>query len=196
MAAGSFADAMVAYEEALKAKPGDSYLVQQLALATYKSKQPSELEALMRGLEVLGNLQPASSNDPETLEICGAIRKRLWLLTKDRIQLDLAIRLYGRGFEIRRDYYNGENLATCLDMRAVVQSDPNEAQFDRMSAHKVRLELVEILQAIITAPSFADRPDRKWVYATFANCCFALGSAPEGGKYEQALLLKDLLIGT
>ena len=180
------ADAALAFAAAAKMKPGEPYIVQQLALATYKSRVPSTLEALIRGLRIILELDPDNSNDPETLGITGAIRKRLWQETKDRVQIDAAIRAYGRGFEVRRDYYNGENLATCFDFRAEIQSDPLEAQYDRMSARKVRELLVGILDAIIASASFSDRSDRRWVFATSANCAFALGRDSDAEGYERA----------
>ncbi len=119
------------------------------------------------------------------------MRKRLWLLTNDRIQLDAAIRFYGRGFEVRRDYYNGENLATCYGYRADVQTDPAEAQYDRMSARKVRLTLIDLLTDAMALPTFEDRSDRRWVFATMANCSFAIGRPEEGDKYEAAFLAEN-----
>lgn len=188
VAESNFGQAVVAFENAAKVKPDDAYILQQLALATYKLKLPSELEALMRGLAVLKNLNIEFSNDPETLGIAGAIRKRLWLLTSDSIQLDIAIKHYGRGFEVRRDYYTGENLAACFDMRSQIQPDDSERQFDKMSAKKVRIAILEQLHNIISAPTFTDRTDRKWIHATMANCSFALGDDEKGRIYETAFL--------
>jgi hypothetical protein len=180
------ADAALAFAAAAELKPGEPYIVQQLALATYKSRQPSELEALITGLRIIEELEPDRSNDPETLGITGAIRKRLWLLTRDRVQLDAAIQNYGRGFEVRRDYYNGENLAVCYDFRAELQTDLSEAQYDRMTASKVRNALIEILAEVIAMPSFIERSDRRWIFATLANCSFALGRSEDGERYEAA----------
>ncbi len=181
-------EAARAFAAAAQLKSGEPYIVQRLALATYKSKEPSELEALIAGLRVIEELDPDHSNDPETLGITGAIRKRLWLLTKDRAQLDAAIRYYGRGFEVRRDYYNGENLALCFDYRAQNHSDPAETQYDRMSARKVRSNLLELLREVVSSASFQERSDRRWVFATMANSFFALGQTEEGSKYEAAFL--------
>jgi tetratricopeptide (TPR) repeat protein len=178
-------DAAKIYESALKIKQNEPFFVQQFALATYKSRYPSDLEALINGLTIVSTLDPENSNDPETLGITGAIRKRLWLMTGDRVQLDSAIRLYGRGFEVRRDYYNGENLATCFETRAKIQDDPDEIQFDRMSARKVREALVVLLSGIIAASTFSERSDRKWIFATLANCSFALGLPLDGQKFEE-----------
>ena len=179
------ADAAAAYKIAHKLSPGEPFLVQQWALAVYKSKSPNEEVALLKGLEIIKTLQPDTSNDPETLGITGAIYKRLWLLKQDREALEKAIAYYRRGFEIRRDYYNGENLATCLDFRAKIQTDPSEENYDRMTASKVRESLVAILTEAVEAESFKDRQDRKWVFATLANCRFALGDFTNGDHYEE-----------
>src|SRR6202022_4304588 len=99
MADSKHEDAARAYAAAAQMKPNEAYIIQQLALATYKSNQPSQLDALIAGLRIIDEIDPDHSNDPETLGITGAIRKRLWLLTKDQAQLNAAIRYYARGFE-------------------------------------------------------------------------------------------------
>lgn len=182
------AEAVLAFGEASRIKSDEAYLTQQLALATYKAAQPSKLEALLRAWAVLAPLEPDDSNDPETLGLAGAIRKRLHDETGDLEQLNFSIRYYGRGFEVSRDYYNGENLATLFDRRAKLQNDPAEAQFDRMSARKVREQIVEILRPLLAAPSFNERSDQSWVFATLANALFALGEDAEGTKYEALFL--------
>ncbi len=185
-------DAVTAYNAANQLKPNEPFILQQLALATYKSKQPSEIAALMNGLMVISALHPDTSNDPETCGITGAIYKRLWLETQDPSQLDAAIRHYGRGFEFRRDYYNGENLATCYDFRVRLHSDHDEALYDRMSARKVREEIIAELTDDLAQPSFDERTDRRWVYATLANCFYATGKSHDGDTYE-VLFRKEAL---
>lgn len=189
--ASQHAEAVRAFEEADKmvVEADDTnlsrpYIVQQLALNRYKTGTPTKLDALLAGRDIINRLSPDNSNDPETLGIAGAIGKRLWLLTSDREQLDAAIRYYARGFEVRRDYYNGENLATCYDFRADAQKEPAEAQYDRMTAGKIRQILTRILDEVIASPSFVDRSDRLWVYATRANCAFALKDAVRGEDNE------------
>jgi tetratricopeptide (TPR) repeat protein len=181
-------DAVKAFSAAAEMKPTDPYILQQLALATYKSGKPSKIASLIEALNIVNKLDPRHSNDPETLGITGAIYKRLWLLTRDRPQLDEAIHFYSRGFEIRRDYYNGENLAACYDYRVSTQADQDEAQFDRMSARKTRETIITILFELVESPSFQDRLDKRWIYATLVNCSFALGQVAEGEKYELAFL--------
>ena len=69
------------YLEKLKARrPGDPYILQQLALTTYKGKLPNEQAAVENARTVLSELNPSTSNDPETLGIWGSIHKQLWEL--------------------------------------------------------------------------------------------------------------------
>ena len=183
-----FIDAVRAFKAAMKIEVDEPYYIQKLALATYKAARPSKEDALREGLTIIGRLDPENSNDPETLGIAGAMHKRLWPLTNVRLHLDKAISLYRRGFEVRRDYYNGENLAACFDLRAATQVDPAEMQFDRLSARKVRESILESLIGVIASETFAERSDKKWVYATLANCSFALGQSADGSKYESCFL--------
>ena len=185
-------DAAKAYTEANLLKPNDPFIIQQLALATYKSQHPSTISALEAGLRIISLLETATSNDPETQGIAGAIRKRLWLETQEIEHLSAAIRHYRRGFELKRDYYNGENLATCFDLRSRTQPDNEEALFDRMSARKVRESIVEQLVKLVRQPSFEERLDRKWVYATLANCYYALGETAKGEQFEENFRSEDL----
>ena len=184
MKKGHYAAAVTAFKAADGMKPGDPFVVQQLALATYKSEEPSKIEALEEALLIIRALSPSTSNDPETLGITGAMHKRLWRAKNDKAHLDLAIHHYRRGFEIRRDYYNGENLAFCYDWRAEVQTDPDEAQYDRMSARKVREAILVILAEAQADPSFDERSDKRWIYATLANCSYALGKREDGDRFD------------
>jgi tetratricopeptide (TPR) repeat protein len=180
--------AAAAFREANTLKPNDPFIVQQLALATYKAAQPDPVSALIEGIKIIAVLDPDQSNDPETRGISGAMHKRLWLATHQSTQLDTAIRHYRRGFEVRGDYYNGENLAACYDMRADLQTNPEEAQFDRMSAHKTREHIVANLEQLIEDPASAERSDLKWIHATLANCLFALGNDTPARFHEARFL--------
>ncbi|MCP1445514.1 tetratricopeptide (TPR) repeat protein [Pseudomonas sp. GGS8] len=180
--------AMEHFQAARDMKPEEPDILQKLALSTYKSKSPDEVAALHAALSVLAPLEPTLSNDPETLGIAGAINKRLWLIQRDRAALDVAIRLYGRGFEVRRDYYNGENFALCFEFRAQQHADQAEKVYDFMSAQKIRRSIAKSLSAIEASPDFFDRPDKRWVYATLANCHFACEEPDTGFIYEQKFL--------
>ncbi len=186
LSASDFDAAILAFQNAEKIKPQDHFILQRLALATYKSKKPSPIDALIQGLMIIEMLAPGRSNDPETLGITGSIRKRLWLETGDPVQLDAAIAFYERGFKIRQDYYNGENLAVCYEFRSVTQTDANEALFDRLSAEKTRLALISMLTNLIESKDFDERTDKKWVFATLANCHIAVRDEEKGSIFEKA----------
>lgn len=180
-----FLDAVRSLSNAAEMKPGDAYLAQQLALATYKSKEPSEIASLVSALKIISDLEPDGSNDPETLGITGAIHKRLWKITQDEKELALAIKYYGRGFEIRKDYYNGENYALCLNYRQNMETDPSERSYYSIAARKTREDIFDILKEIIQSPQFDERSDQKWVIASLANTLFGLGRRKEASHYEE-----------
>ncbi|MEI7228678.1 tetratricopeptide repeat-containing protein [Pectobacterium carotovorum] len=183
-----FSSAINNYSAALKIKQGDTYIIQRLALATYKSELPSKISALVNALKIINELSPDDSNDPETLGIAGAIHKRLWQVTQDVAELDLAIKYYGRGFDIRRDYYTGENQAICLNYRAEIESDVVEKSYYNVSARKVREELENILDAIINSSNFEERSDQKWVLASMANVLLSLGRVDRANSFEKRFL--------
>jgi hypothetical protein len=163
----------------------DPFVVQQLALHTYKAKQPDAVSALVTARQIVDALGPKTSTDPETLGIAGAIEKRLWEERSDRDHLEAAIELYGRGFHVRGDYYNGENYAACLDTRAALQTDPAEERYDTMTARKVRERIIANLRPLLRADAPGERPrDYLWMLATMAGTHYALGVAG-GEEYEQ-----------
>ncbi len=159
----------------------DPDTMQRLALATYKAKIPGEKEALTEATTMLTPLEPAISNDPETLGLWGAIHKRLWEIDKNRDDLDKAIRAYERGFYIRNDYYNGINFAYLLNVRSANNEDPAESIADYVRAEQVRREVVKICNEWLTKhppPPGAEEkgdPAQKywetwyWVQATLAE---------------------------
>lgn len=166
-------------------RPSEPSVLQKLALNTYKSKMPDELTALKKGLEFISLLQPQQSNDPETVGIAGAIKKRLWLLEGNFDDLEAAIQFYRRGFEVKRDYYNGQNLAQCFEFRAQVQTESSEKMFDFMCAQKIREVLIRLLHGALESENFLERPDKRWLYATLANCHFACEQPELAEPFEQ-----------
>lgn len=121
--AGDFSKAKSMLNAARALKPEDAYITQRLALVTYKSKQPAPKQALLDARAILEPLNPSTSNDTETLGLWGAVHKRLWEETQDRLHLDSAVRGYERGFYLRNDYYNGINLAYMeCDVPAIVDT--------------------------------------------------------------------------
>ena len=141
-----FATAKVLFRQLLDMNRNDQYACQQLALATYKHKEPTEKQGLLDARQILADrLKPGSTNDPETLGLWGAVHKRLWELDGDRPDLDTAIGAYERGFYLKRDYYNGINYAFMLNVRASVQDTPDEATADRVLANRVRGDVLGLV---------------------------------------------------
>src|SRR5262245_372009 len=64
-------------------KNGDPFVVQQLALSTYKSTDLDAHAALKEARTILEELSPKSTTDPETLGLWGAIHKRLYDLAPE-----------------------------------------------------------------------------------------------------------------
>jgi hypothetical protein len=180
-----FSDAVRDFTAAIGLKSGDAYLIQQLSLATYKSKEPSQIASLVNALKIINELAPDNSNDPETLGIAGAIHKRLWKITNDPDELNLATTYYGRGFDIRKDYYNGENYALCLNYRAEIEQISIEKSYYQIGARKAREQIVGLLSEVINTPQFEERSDGKWVMASLANALFGLNRSTEAKKFER-----------
>ena len=164
-------------------KADEPSVIQRLALVTYKSKLPTEQEALEEARDLLQTLSPATSNDPETLGLWGAVHKRLWDATRDPQYLDEAVRGYERGFSISNDYYNGINLAFMLDVRATVGSNRAEAVADAVQAMRVRRAVIEICERELTGDRLQPS-DKYWVLATLAECFSGIG---EEEKAERSL---------
>ena len=178
----------------------DNYIVQQLALATYKCPQADEAAKTAALIEAHGilekNLEPTTTNDPETLGLWGAIHKRLWDLNQKPDDLDTAIWAYERGFYLKRDYYNGINYAFVLNCRAAQQSDEDEKIADRILAKRVRkkvLGLVETAEQKLPKGEDGepvDAAEAYWIAATRLEALHGLGEADQLKKESEKLFAK------
>jgi tetratricopeptide (TPR) repeat protein len=165
-------------------RPEDPTLLQRLALATYKSKYPTAKQALEEASAFLQVLEPETSNDTETLGLCGAIQKRRWEETKDKTCLDQAIRAYGRGFYLRNDYYNGINLAYLLNVRAANAASRAEAIADFVDAERIRKEVLSICESLLDDKNLSDAA-KYWVRATMAEAYVGLGDENNANQILQ-----------
>lgn len=175
----------------------DPYILQRLALATYKSKHPTPEEALIGARVLLDLLDPQVSNDTETLGLWGSVHKRLWDLNKDSRYLDQAIRGYERGFYLRNDFYNGINYAYLLNERAAHGADFAENIADFIQARRVRREVISICNQWLAENSPAASASKKqpsaklaesryWVLATIAEAHIGLEEAVGQQRLEEA----------
>jgi len=165
-----FNKAKTKFKEALELNPNDSYLIQRLTLATYKAEKPNKVMALMDALQVLAPLDYRTSNDPETTGLAGAINKRLWQETKTKEFLEEAIVAYKRGFILKKDYYNGENLVLCnLLMSNLYEETSTLRTYHLIEAEKVVKDVLINIEKIFDSSSPELREDYKWILATAAN---------------------------
>jgi hypothetical protein len=162
-------------------KPEDPYIIQQLALVTYKSKQPTPQTALREARALLLALNPVTSNDTETLGLWGTVHKRLWDETHERTHLDEAVRGYERGFYLRNDHYNGINLAYMLNVRAANAVSHADAVADFIEAQRVRREVLAICEEELADGSLSDE-SRYWVIATMAEAYLGIGDEVQAEK--------------
>jgi hypothetical protein len=167
-------------------QPSDPYVIQQRALATYKSEYPGKLSSLQAARTVLEALKPDTSSDAETVGIWGAIHKRLWSATSNRDDLDKAVRSYGRGYFIKDDYYNGINFAFLLNVRADV-SEGDDAIADRVLARRIRGEVLTLCDAALRAEGLKD-DDRFWIEATKVEALWGLGQTAESDALRERIM--------
>jgi hypothetical protein len=184
MERSEFGTAEALWKKIRERGPKDDYVVQQLALAAYKSKQPTEVEALERAKETLKYLWPHESLDPETLGLWAAVHKRLYESEGDRQALDEAITATERGFVLRRDYYNGINLAFLLDARGA-KASPGLAKEDHAQAQSVRRRVAEICRARLEADEEMDKDTRYWILATLQESAVGLGDEEAAAEWER-----------
>lgn len=185
IAASDFVAACPLLEEVCKQRPNDSFVVQQLALATYKSKQPTPEMALLKAKQILEQLSPLTTNDPETLGLWGAIHKRLWELKHQESDLNESIASYERGFYVKQDYYNGINLAFLLDRRGLMAlraGRRNEGIADTVQAGRIRRDVIRYTEPVLTS----DQTDEKryWAVATLWEAAAGLGDKGVAQKWE------------
>jgi hypothetical protein len=181
-AVSNWAGARLALEQLKIKMPSDPFVVQQLALATYKSKQPDAKTALAEARTILSELHPETTNDPETLGIWGAIHKRMWELDSKREDLDEAIRSYGKGFNLKDDFYNGINYAFMLNVRAGVTAEKSDAIADFVWARRVRQRVIELAQQRLAAGvkddhGNEDLEQKFWLRATLIEALVGTGES-------------------
>ena len=200
MAEGNFAVARSLFQGVHAMRPHDDYVVQQMALATYKSKHPTPEAALREAKDMLNTLKPKASHDTETLGLWGAVHKRLWNITADPTDLDEAIFAHEKGFYLRQDYYNGINLAFLLNVRATLEGrEPADAITDFVLAQRIRRQVVEICEGLLEilvqteqeAPPETPEEARQiqeekyWLLATLWEAAVGLGDEHAAATWKQ-----------
>jgi hypothetical protein len=170
-------------KDALINKPNDSFIIQRLALTTYKSKLPTEKEALLEAKKYLKQLNPEETTDPETLGLLGAIYKRLYEQNNELEYLNSSLQYYERGYYVKQDYYNGINVAFLYVLKASLTNVKFEIYSNYGQAIKIWSAISYKWSAIIESPEFIDRGDKEWIYLTLAEAYFGLGNLEKENEY-------------
>ncbi len=157
------------YKICLRFEKNNRFLIQRLALVTYKSKSPNTLQALHNANNILEQLNPEETTDIETLGLSGAINKRLFEETKEIEFLHKAIKYYEKGFYINNDYYNGINLAFLFNVlsKEVIDKKVSDSYF--IQAVIIRERVIGICEKLIADESFETREDKHWIYQSMAQ---------------------------
>ena len=189
-----FGQAIEMQTEGQSDKKPDVFLAQRLALVTYKGGEKRDkdgdidkntaIAALNEAENILAKYcAPKISNDPETLGLSGAVNKRLFELSGDLEYLERAIRFYERGFYVKRDYYNGINVAYMYTQRANLLTNRFDAIVSYGHANMIRQNVAEICKELIEdEESFAGRGDKQWVYMSLAEAYQGLGQTSDEAR--------------
>jgi MAP3K TRAFs-binding domain len=185
-----FENAATYWSKASQIMPDEDYFIQQQALCTYKSEHPSKETSLTSALAIISKIyNNDETNDPETLGLVGAIYKRLYETNNDIETLKLAINAYKRGYVVSNNYYTGENYAACLDLLSHKSTDSDEVTYCNFLSKQTRKEIISSLEKQFLG--YDHEQDRKWMYATMANCHFHLGDMNSGNEYEAKFLSEN-----
>lgn len=163
-----------------------AFIISRQALCTYKSKKPTEKEALENARNILQELKPEQNQDTEVLGLSGAISKRLQEVTGDDKYLDEAINFYERGFQLKQDYYNGINTSFMLYKKAGLMKKKNDEDWAdiKLKADYIRNTVLEICKKMEALNSFSESADAVWVLLTMAEAYNYKGNAAKQKEYE------------
>lgn len=186
------------------------YLLQRLALATYKAKQPDELSALLDAITILNQLELTHTNDTETVALAGKIEKRLYNFGQGDEHLRNAITYFERAYYLLSNRYHGINLAFLINSRVNSQLYPTaEDQIaDMIWANRYRQEVLDICKkdleelsgrkknnadsiSIANDDNMATRQQRiqneeeYWILVNKAEAHFGLGEMEEYKKADR-----------
>ena len=189
-----FVAARGALEEARRRRPGDSFVIQRLALSVYKSQHPDAKSALLAAREVLSELHPETTNNPETLGLWGAIHKRLWEIEPSPQLLDIGITAYARGFALKQDHYTGINFAFLLDLRAreaLRAQRRDDAITDHTLARRMRRDVAQLASAYLARLPDEFSDERFWVLASLWEAALGTGDGAAQARWQAELEAMD-----
>ena len=180
-----YAEALILFEALSNDIQSDPYFKQQMALCTYKQDE-SSVDCLDKAYSIL---QPMSETiDPETNGLIGAIFKRRFELTHSDEDIDKAITSYKKAYNIFGDNYTGENYAYCLMLKSSSCSTREEKDELKIMAKYTYREIFKKYKDF--AEDEINTKYEKWILASLAACCLALGKQEAFKKYDEIFLSK------
>lgn len=136
-----YQEAAATYEKLFQNNRNNPYYIQQQALLLSKVIGHDHEKKLREAEKIIKTLNPFNSLDCETTGIYGGIEKRLFSITKSKINLDNAIKSYTRGFILDHDYYNGENVINCLIYKLLDSNDNEELVYLKYRINNLNKEV-------------------------------------------------------
>ncbi|MDD5320129.1 MAG: patatin-like phospholipase family protein [Methylococcales bacterium] len=184
-------------------------LTHELSLCTYKDPDLNPLEKLDRALEILKSLDNLDikskdcTKDEESLGQAGAIFKRKWELTNQRVYLDTSLAYYARGHAqgisedadgpVKDRGYTGINAAFVLDLLAGMETNGAEATAKAKQARKIREDIVTVVPGIAEQPRKEWLKQEWWFLVTIAEAYFGLKRYEDARPWlQQAAALPDV----
>lgn len=161
----------------------NQFILQRLALVTYKSEQPNKLSSYKKAISILKKLNPETTSDPETLGLCGAIFKRMYDETKKQEDIEKALYYYEKGFYIKRDYYNGLNVAFLYNQLASLAREKEKAVYYSSHANAIRDKVINICEGLIRKKNISCRSDAVWIVETIYQALLGNGLKTKARKY-------------
>ena len=189
----------------------NTYLIQRLALATYKAARPDYISALKAALNLLSKIDLGRTNDPETVAMAGSIEKHLYEEGQGDAHLENAILYYQRGYYLLHNRHNGINLAYLLHCRSLSSTlDPSREEqiADLVWANRFRRDVLMLCDRDAannlkreTMASGADTVSKEqdellneqkfWILVNKAEAHYGLGEMPE---YEAAAVAASKVV--
>ena len=178
-------------------------LAQEHALCTYKDPDLPISDRLDRALRILGKADGLQdTQNQETLGLAGAIFKRKWEVSGQKIHLEQSLYHYLRGYQqgpANDQGYTGINAAFVLDQLAGLEArqahsaglNSTAAEERWKQARQIRKDLTE------TLPKLADQDVRfnesYWFLVTIAEAFFGLANYGQAGDWlQKAAALPDI----
>jgi len=188
----NFGKARELLEKARNRYPQEVWIIQQLALCTYKDEELYPQHRLERALALLESigLRNSTNTDAETLSLGGAIYKRMWEFGGQMEYLYESLSFYRAAYERNPEQdmdYGAINAAYLLDLLAVrAESVESRSGVISREAHEFRNEAQEIRKNVRNRLIQQKTPElakQYWFLVTLGEACFGLGEYSEAAKW-------------